>query len=62
MNLKVGLALFMGIILVFILAPLFVIWALNVLFPALAIPYTFETYLATLVLNMFLQSRITVKK
>jgi len=35
------------------LMPLAVIWALNTLFPALAIPYNFWTWLATLVLGGF---------
>jgi len=33
--------------------PLAIIWALNTLFPALAIPYNFWTWLATLVLGGF---------
>lgn len=32
--------------------PLLVIFALNTLFPALAIPYTFWTWLAVVILNM----------
>lgn len=42
---------------VFVLAIIFgslaLIWALNTLFPALLIPYTFETWLAATVFNMF---------
>jgi hypothetical protein len=34
-----------------IFGPLLVIWSLNTLFPVLAIPYTLETWFATLVLN-----------
>lgn len=34
-----------------ILSPFVSIWALNTLFPALAIPYTLETYFAMLVIN-----------
>jgi hypothetical protein len=36
-----------------ILSPFVTIWALNTLFPALAIPYNIETYVATMVLNSF---------
>lgn len=36
-----------------IFGPLALIWALNTLFPALLIPYTFETWLAAVVFNMF---------
>lgn len=38
------------IILVGIVFPLLVIWALNTLFPVLAIPYTFDTWFATIIL------------
>ena len=34
-----------------IVAPFVSIWALNTLFPVLSIPYTFQTWLATLALN-----------
>ena len=35
---------------VFIGAPIATIWSLNTLFPALAIPYTFQTWVAAFVL------------
>jgi hypothetical protein len=35
-------------------APLAVIWALNTIFPALAIAYTFETWLATFIMSAVL--------
>lgn len=34
-----------------VFAPFASIWALNTLFPALAIPYTFDTWLASLLLS-----------
>jgi hypothetical protein len=37
--------------LLIILAPIATIWSLNTLFPALAIPVTFETWMASLVLG-----------
>lgn len=40
-------------VLAIIFGPLALIWALNALFPALLIPYTFETWLAAVVFNMF---------
>ena len=40
-------------VLAIIFGPLALIWALNTLFPALLIPYTFETWLAAVVFNMF---------
>lgn len=40
---------FMLLIVIFV--PLATIWSLNTLFPVLAIPYTFETWLATAILG-----------
>jgi hypothetical protein len=46
-----------------ILSPLATLWALNVLFPALAIPYTFETWLAIVVLGgLFSSSAYSSRK
>jgi hypothetical protein len=39
------------VVLLVILAPIATIWSLNTLFPALAIPVTFETWMASLVLG-----------
>lgn len=36
---------------VIILAPIATIWALNTLFPSLAIPYTLETWAATVIVS-----------
>jgi hypothetical protein len=45
----------------FALAPFAIIWALNTLFSALVIPYTFETWLATIVLSGVFKTTITKK-
>ena len=55
------LALVFIIVLVAI-GPLLTIWAANALFPALAIPYTFETWCAVILLGAFLRANISVKK
>ena len=47
MNNTVGLMILL--ILLIILGPIVTIWSLNTLFPVLAIPYTLETWLATVV-------------
>lgn len=48
--------LFFGIMIILaVLSPLAVIWSMNTLF-ALDIPYTFWTWLATLILNAALMS------
>ena len=39
------------IVIVIIVGPLLSIWALNTLFPVLAIPYTFETWLAVMLVG-----------
>lgn len=60
---KLGVLGFIIALLIFVvLFPWAVIWALNTLFPALAIGYTFWTWLAVLVIGMFIRSDITVKK
>jgi cobalamin biosynthesis protein CobD/CbiB len=46
---------------IIVLGPLFTIWALNTLFPVLAIPYTFETWAATIILGGFFKTTITKK-
>jgi len=38
------------LILLIILGPIVTIWSLNTLFPVLAIPYTFETWFAAVVI------------
>jgi hypothetical protein len=39
------------VLLVILLAPFATIWALNTLFPALAIPYGFDTWVAVVLLS-----------
>ena len=46
----------------FIAGPLMVIWSLNVLFPALAIPYTMTTWVAALILGVTVGPRVRVSK
>ena len=56
-----GLALAVIVIIVFaILFPFLFIWALNVLFN-LSIGYTLETWSAAVLLQMFLQTKLTTK-
>ncbi len=46
------------IMLVLAAAPLLMIWSLNTLFPNLAIPYSLETWAASVILGGLLSSRI----
>jgi hypothetical protein len=59
---KLGvIGLVMAILVAVILFPWAVIWALNTLFPALAIEFTFWTWLSVLVIGMFIRSDVTVR-
>jgi hypothetical protein len=49
-------------VLLVIAGPLLILWALNTLFPVLAIPYTVWTWLAALILGSALSPTIRVKK
>ena len=45
-----------------LIGPLALIWSLNTLFPALAIPYTVWTWLAAMVLGVILAPNVKVTK
>jgi hypothetical protein len=49
------------VVALFILIPFAVIWSLNTLFTVLAIPYTFETWLAIVVLSGVFKTTVTKK-
>jgi hypothetical protein len=57
---KVGLIIAVVIFLV-VLGPFISIWALNTLFPVLAIPYTFETWAAVILIKGLLTVQVTKK-
>lgn len=44
------------------LGPIVTIWTLNTLFPVLAIPYSFDTWVAALFLGGLLTTNVTTKK
>lgn len=48
-------------VLMIVFGPLAVIWALNALFPVLAIPFTFKTWFAVVLLNLTWFSKNFVK-
>ena len=51
---KIFFKLLLGLLLIavaVVLGPLLMIWALNTLFPALVIPYTWQTWAATFILS-----------
>jgi hypothetical protein len=49
-------------VLIVIFAPFATLWAVNALFPMLAIPYNFYSWLAVVVLNLTLRSSVSFKK
>jgi len=49
------------LIALFVLGPFLVIWAVNTLFPALAIAYSLETWFAVIVVGAFFSPNVTVK-
>ena len=44
------------------IGPLLTIWALNTLFPVLAIGYNLETWAAVVLLGMFMRTNVKLKK
>lgn len=61
---KLGMLLGMiaFIIVVVAIGPLATIWAINALFPSVAIPYAIETWLAVVILGAFLRANVSIKK
>jgi hypothetical protein len=53
---------FVVLILLLVLAPLLTIWSLNVLFPVLAIPYNFFTWVAALWLGAVLSGGLVARR
>jgi hypothetical protein len=49
-------------VLMVIFGPLATIWSLNTLFPVLAIPYTFDTWLAIVVVASLFKQTVKVGK
>jgi len=57
-----GLAIVLLIIALFVLGPIVVIWAMNALFPVLAIPTTLKTWFATIVICGVLRAQASGSK
>jgi len=54
--------LFLVVFFAAIFGPFITIWALNTLFPALAIPYNIETYFAVIAMSVFFNANFSTKK
>lgn len=50
------------VVLLVVFGPFATIWAMNTLFPALAIPYNLETWVAVVLLSSVLKSTVKVGK
>ena len=50
------------IVFMIVIGPIATIWAVNTLFPSLAIDYTWETWLAVVVLGAFFRTKVSLKK
>lgn len=62
MKLIALIALVAFIIALVIVGPLLTIWALNILFPVLAIPYTWQTWVAVVIVAGLFKTNLTYKK
>lgn len=60
-NLKIVLILALVVLFV-VFGPFLTIWSLNTLFPLLVIPYTFDTWLAVILLSAAIRSNVSFKK
>jgi hypothetical protein len=56
-----ALVILILLIVAVVAGPLATIWALNTLFPVLAIPYTIETWLAVIVVGGLFKANVTTK-
>jgi hypothetical protein len=50
------------ILLLVVFAPFLTIWSLNTLFPVLAIPFTFDTWAAIVLLGMWVRGTVDFRK
>jgi hypothetical protein len=61
-NLLLIVGMIVLVVFLICVGPLLVIWALNTVFPVLAIEYTFWTWLGVLILGTFLRANVSVKR
>jgi hypothetical protein len=62
MKLIAALGVFAFIIFLIVVGPILTIWALNTLFPVLAIPTTLETWFAVVIIGGLFKSSVSIKK
>lgn len=59
---KVAWPIFLLLIVVGLLVPFAYLWALNTLFPVLALEYSFVNYVAVCLIHALLRSEFSIKK
>jgi ribosomal protein RSM22 (predicted rRNA methylase) len=63
MNKVIGLLGIIAVVVVVVaIGPLVTIWAINALFPSLAIAYSLETWVAVVILGAALRANVSIKK
>jgi ribosomal protein RSM22 (predicted rRNA methylase) len=63
MNKLISLLLLIAVIVILVaIGPLATIWALNMLFPSLAIAYSLETWVAVVIIGAALRANVSIKK
>ena len=63
MNKLIGaLGLIALVVVVIAIGPLVTLWAFNTLFPALALAYSLETWVAVVIIGAFLRANVSIKK
>ena len=50
------------VVFLLVIGPILTIWAFNTLFPSIAVPYTWETWVSVLILGAFFRANVSVKK
>lgn len=61
MNISNVILVVLFVLFLIAIGPLLFIWALNTLFPVLAIPYTLETWAASFIISATLTSKVSKK-
>ena len=60
---NIGILLFAALIIALIVfGPFITIWAMNTLFPVLAIPYTFDTWCALVLISLYIKGNVSYQK
>ena len=61
-NLIGALGLIAFVVFLVVIGPIATIWALNTLFPSLAIAYSFDSWVAVVILGAALRANVSIKK